>query len=122
MIHQAPTYEYGRATRFLELGQLKVLSEREGDVHTIAVAGELDPAGAKRVEDELERVEATDALSIVVDLSALTFVDSSGVRLLMNAHARSRADGDRLLLLRGPAAVQRVFEICRVDDLLPFAG
>lgn len=38
---------------------MKVLSEREGDVHTIALAGELDMAGAGRVEQELKRVEAT---------------------------------------------------------------
>jgi hypothetical protein len=43
------------------------------------------------------------------------------VRLLIQAHARSRADANRLTLLRGPAAVQRVMEISRVDVLLPFA-
>jgi anti-anti-sigma factor len=70
----------------------------------------------------LECVEASDALSIVVDLSALTFVDSTGVRLLiMNAQARSRADANRLMLLRGPDGVQRVFVLCGVDGLLPFA-
>jgi anti-anti-sigma regulatory factor len=45
-----------------------VLSERGGDVHTIALVGELDLVGARRVERELECVES-DALSIVVDLS-----------------------------------------------------
>jgi anti-sigma B factor antagonist len=122
MIHEAPRqHERGRAARLRELGQLKVLSEREGDVHTIALAGELDLVAARRVERELERVEATDVLSIVVDLSALTFMDPTGVRLLIDAQARSRTDGDRLLLLRGPAGVQRVFELCGVDGLLPFA-
>jgi anti-sigma B factor antagonist len=66
------------------------------------------------------RVEATEAL-IVVDLSRLTFMDSTGARLSIEAQARSRADRDRLLVLRGPAPVQRVFELCGVDDLVPFA-
>lgn len=122
MIRQPPQqHERPRAEQFLELGQVKVLSEREGDVHTIALAGELDLAGAGRVEQELKRVEATDALSIVLDLSELRFVDSTGVRLSIAAQARSRADAGRLLLLRGPAGVQRVFELCGVDALLPFA-
>jgi hypothetical protein len=43
------------------------------------------------------------------------------VRLLLVAHARSRADSDRLVLLRGPAAVQRVFELTGILDRLPFA-
>jgi anti-sigma B factor antagonist len=122
MIQQAPQqHERRPAARLLELGQLTMLSEREGDVHTIALVGELDVAGASRVEQELQRAEATDVLAIVVDLSALTFMDSTGVHLLMNAQARSRADGARLMLLRGPTAVQRVFELCGVHRLLPFA-
>ena len=122
MIQQAPQRERRRAVELLELGQLTMTSGREGDVHTIALTGELDLAAAGRVQDELERVEATDVLSIVIDLSGLTFMDSTGVRLLVGAHARSRADSDRLMLLRGSAGVQRVFELCGVDGLLPFAA
>jgi anti-anti-sigma factor len=122
MIQQANQRERRRAVQLLELGQLTMRSEREGDMYTIALTGELDVAGADRVQRELERVEFSDALSIVVDLSGLTFMDTTGVRLLMHAQARSRADSDRLMLLRGPADVQRVFELCGVDGLLPFAA
>ena len=73
-------------------------------------------------EQELERVEATDAAAIVVDLSGLTFMDSTGVRLLVNAGSRSRAAARRLRLQRGPVAVQRVLELSGVATLLPFAG
>jgi anti-sigma B factor antagonist len=95
-------------------------SAREGDVHAIRLFGELDLASAGAVQAELERAEAGDARSLLLDLSGLTFMDSTGVRLVVTAHARSRADADRLALVRGPAAVQRVFEICGVDGLLPF--
>jgi len=120
MIQQAP--ERGRAAELLACGRLTMTSGREGDVHTIALAGELDLVGARGVQDELERVEATDVVTILVDLSGLTFMESTGVRLFVSAHARSRADSDRLTLLRGPAGVQRVFELCGVDGLLPFAA
>ena len=105
----------------IELGELTVRSVREGAVHTVALAGELDLATADEVEKELLRVEATDAASIVLDLSGLTFMDSTGVRLVVNAHARSRADTNRLTLKRGQAAVRRVMELSGVDVLLPFA-
>ena len=110
-----------RAAQVIELGVLRVHSEREGAVHTIALSGELDLAGAPGAEEELKRVEATDAGVIVLDLSGLTFIDSTGVRLVVSADARSRADSNRLTLLRGPAAVQRVFEISGVEELVPFA-
>jgi anti-sigma B factor antagonist len=104
-----------------EPGELRLTSERDGDMHVIAVSGELDLANGNELQRELLRVEATDARSIVVDLSGLQFMDSTGIRVLLSADARSRADSNRLTLLRGPAAVQRVLELTGVVDLLPFA-
>jgi anti-anti-sigma factor len=110
-----------RAEELIDLGLLTVRSEREGDVHTISLSGELDLATVDELERELERVEATDAASIVLDLSQLSFMDSTGVRLLVSAHARSRADSHRLTMLRGGRAVQRVLKLSGIDTLLPFA-
>jgi anti-sigma B factor antagonist len=113
--------ERSRPTELFEVGQLSISSERDGDVHVIGLFGELDLATADSVEQELRAVEATDASSIVVDLSGLTFMDSTGLRLVWQAEARSRADANRLTLLRGPRAVQRVFEISGIAGTLPFA-
>jgi hypothetical protein len=132
-----------RAGDVTELGGLTILSEREGDIHTIGLSGELDLATAEGVRAELDRVEAGDARSIVLDLSGLTFMDSTGVggggggargggagaerargvggRVLGRPHLRSTADSERLTLLRGQAAVQRVLQLSGVDVLLPFA-
>jgi anti-sigma B factor antagonist len=121
MTEQAPEqYQRSRALEILKLGRLTISSEREGDVHTISLSGELDLATVPVVERELQRVEATDVLSIVVDLGDLAFIDSNGVRILLSADARSRADAHRLVLLRGSASVQRVLEICGVHRRLPF--
>ena len=73
-------------------GELAVTSERDGATHTIALAGELDISTVQRVELALEEAEAGDARAIVLDLSGLTFMDSTGVRLVLGAHARSRSD------------------------------
>lgn len=105
----------------LELGELNVRSDRDGSVHTICLCGELDMSTADGVERELERVEATDAETVVLDLSELRFMDSTGVRLVVSANARFRENDRRLSLVRGPASVQRVFELCGVAELLPFA-
>ena len=87
----------------------------------IRLEGEMDIANAGDVERELLHVEATDALSIVLDLSTLRFIDSTGVRMLLCAYDRSRADSNRLALLRGTPAVQRVLELTGVVNRLPFA-
>jgi stage II sporulation protein AA (anti-sigma F factor antagonist) len=111
----------GRAELPLGLGELSVRSEREDGVHAIRLFGELDLATAAEAQRELERAEATDAEAIVLDLSGLTFIDSTGVRLLVAANARSRADANRLSVVRGQQPVQRVLELCGVVELLPFA-
>lgn len=108
------------AARPAGFDELTLTSERDGGGHVIRVFGELDVASAGILEEELERVEVGDARPITVDLSGLTFMDSTGIRLLIAAHARSRSDPDRLRLRRGPHAVHRVFELSGVDDVLPF--
>ncbi|HEX8159026.1 MAG TPA: STAS domain-containing protein [Solirubrobacteraceae bacterium] len=102
------------------LGSLALRSERQGDSHVIALIGELDLDGAPRLEEELLRVEATDATSIVVDLAELEFIDSTGLRLLVMASERAQPNS-RVTLLRGPKQVHRVFELTNLVDRLPFA-
>jgi anti-anti-sigma factor len=110
-----------RYDELVEVGALHIRSERDGDSYTIALRGEFDLANASAVEDQLKSAEATDARSIVLDLSGLTFMDSTGIRLILEAQARSQADNERLVLRRAPASVQRVFGIAGVEEMLPFA-
>ena len=54
----------------------------------------------------------------MVDLSKLTFLDSTGLRCIVTADERAREQGRRIVIVRGPDAVQRVFTITRLDDRL----
>lgn len=98
---------------------LRMRSARDGDTHVIELAGELDLTTAADVERELRRVELSDARVIAVDLRKLTFIESTAVRLIVEARRMSHA-GNRLVFVRGSQAVQRLFEICEVADRLPF--
>jgi anti-sigma B factor antagonist len=88
----------------------------------VALFGEMDAANAGELDRALLRAEGTDAVEIVLDLSGLHFIDSTGIAVLVAADARSRADGKRLSVLRGSEPVQRTIEICGLADRLPFAG
>jgi anti-anti-sigma factor len=83
--------QVSRAELMRNLGTLTLRSERDGDTHAITVSGELDLAGAPDLEAELQAVEASDARTIMLDLAGLQFIDSTGLRLLLTAHARERA-------------------------------
>jgi anti-sigma B factor antagonist len=69
------------------------------------------------VENALMRAEESGATVIELDLAGLTFMDSSGVHLALDTRHRSRTNGYSLVLLEGPAAVQRVFELTGTDHL-----
>lgn len=102
-------------------GSLELRTVRNDDEQVIALAGELDLDGAPRVSEALQRAEAAKVRRIVLDLSHLDFIDSNGIRLILEADARARTDGGTLELVRGPRPVHRVFELTGVAERLPFA-
>ena len=55
---------------------------------------------------------------VLLDLSKLTFLDSTGLRCVVRADERAREEGRRLVVVKGPEAVQRVFEITRLQERL----
>ena len=82
----------------------------------IALRGELDLEHAYSFDEELKRIEALEPDCICLDLRELTFLDSTGLARLVAAHRRAMRAGRRLVLVRGPAAVQRVFQLTAVDE------
>ena len=76
------------------------------------MADELDIASAPQLERMLRRAELSARL-VVLDLRELTFMDSFGLRLIADSSHRARRTGRRLLVLRGPAQVQRLFALSR---------
>jgi anti-anti-sigma factor len=91
--------------------------EREGLVR-VSLRGELDLSTVEKVEDELRRIEERGDKLLVLDLSGLTFLDSTGLRLMVTADQRARKAGRRLALVKGPETVHRVFTITKLDERL----
>jgi anti-sigma B factor antagonist len=91
--------------------------ERDGRLH-IVLMGELDLSTVAKVQEELRRVEAGSPPTMVVDLSKLTFLDSTGLRCIVTADERARGEGRRMVIVRGPDPVQRVFSITRLEERL----
>ena len=92
---------------------------RDDGLVRIALVGEFDLAATAQVEPIL-RKSGTERR--VLDLRDVTFMDSSGLRLILSANAAARREGWALQIVPGPPAVQRVFEICGVRDELPFVS
>jgi anti-sigma B factor antagonist len=91
--------------------------EEQGLVRLL-LRGELDLSTASKAEEELRRAESSEPALLVLDLSGLTFLDSTGLRLIVTADRRARDEGRRLAVVKGPETVQRVFSITRLDERL----
>jgi anti-sigma B factor antagonist len=79
-----------------------------GGVHLVTLNGELDMATAEGLADWLVTVSGS---AVVVDLSGLTFMDSSGISALVMARNRMVEDGNDLILTRPAPMVQRALEV-----------
>ncbi|NLT04764.1 MAG: STAS domain-containing protein [Solirubrobacterales bacterium] len=97
---------------------LEVSSHRHDAIVHVVVSGELDLSTVGRLESELARIEAEDPPTIVLDLKQVTFLDSSGLRVVVAADQRARGTIRRFAVVRGPETVQRIFEITRLDEQL----
>ena len=95
-----------------------VTIEQRGSAAYVTLDGELDISTAQRLEDDLRRIEAEQPELIVLDLQQLTFMESTGLRLLIMADARAREDGRRLAIVRGNEMVHRVMRMTRLDERL----
>jgi anti-sigma B factor antagonist len=97
---------------------LTISVERAGAEATLTLAGELDPHTAPMLADQIDAVRAEGATTIVLVLSDLTFIDSSGLRVVIGAD-RSLADAGGRLVLRSPSeTVRRLLDITGLADHL----
>jgi anti-anti-sigma factor len=100
------------------MSTLSLETREEGEQVRIAVAGELDLSSALTFDEEVRRAEARKPEVLVIDLSGLKFLDSTGLRLIMSAQARSRKHGYRLAIVEGGDAVKRIFRLAGVNRRL----
>jgi anti-anti-sigma factor len=91
----------------------------EGSITTIAVAGELDVAATDGVLDRLEAELARGPSGVVVDLSELAFIDSTGLRALLQARDLCARHGARMSIVEARGHVARVFELTGLRSVLP---
>lgn len=96
-----------------------VRQHEAGGATVLALEGDLDLTSAAEAGEALERVQSGGA-TVVLDLRGLRFIDSSGLRVVLEAQrrAKSAGNGSRLLVAPGDAGVRRVFDLSGVGGLL----
>jgi anti-sigma B factor antagonist len=94
-------------------------SRQDGDRWWVRPVGELDLDTAPRLEQELAAARAAGARSVVLDLRDLTFMDSTGLRLVIRWDTAAKEEGFEFAIVPGVEVVQRVFRLTGMDEHLP---
>lgn len=109
------------APRETREGPLTIRASQLGSTHTLELNGELELATVPVLRQQLESVEEGGAEVIVVDMSGLEFIDSTGIALLIDSDRRLNENGNRFLLIRSESpAVARVLKLTELDRRLRF--
>ena len=106
-------------TDTFEAPEFSIHTDREGPVATVAVQGELDVATAP---DLIAAVAALEPgyQELVIDLSQCSFFASSGISVLLDENARAATEGFKLVVVKAPPEVQRIFDLTSLDELISF--
>jgi anti-sigma B factor antagonist len=99
--------------------------QHDADTRVISVSGEIHVTTAPEFSQRLNDAIAAGTRGVVIDMSGVEFIDSTGLSVLLNGLRRvTRADGRLALVVSNPT-VLRLFEITRLDstfDIQPTRG
>jgi anti-sigma B factor antagonist len=100
---------------------LTVQRPDEETVH-VTVRGALDLLRAYDFDDAMRRIERRAPGRLLLDLRWLEFLDTTGLSRIVAVRRRCRRNGRRLVIVRGPQAVQRIFAMSYADEQFELVG
>jgi stage II sporulation protein AA (anti-sigma F factor antagonist) len=102
---------------------LDVRLEERGDTAVVRISGACDASCHEQLRERLLAAELKRPGHLVLDLTALGFIDSIGLRVVLGAWNRARHAGHAFsVALASSGQVRRVFELTGVDQIVPVAG
>jgi anti-anti-sigma factor len=91
-----------------------------GARRTLVLSGEVDLATAPQLEGAVQQACADGARALTLDMGALTFIDSRGLRAILEARKLCATYEATFFLTPGPPQIQRLFEVTGLLSALPF--
>jgi anti-anti-sigma factor len=97
---------------------LEIDVQRADERTLVTLAGELDASTASLLYDQLSDLEIEDVQHVVLDLAQVSFMDSTGLSVVVTEHKRLLHAGGGLTIFAPPSSVRRLFEITGLDTVL----
>lgn len=101
------------------MANLQIDCEERQRSLVVRLQGEFDMAGADRFRDAVDPLLSDGMTHLCVDLSGITFVDSSGIGALLGRYRRLAATGGTMSLVGAPLAVQGMLDLSGILRVVP---
>jgi anti-sigma B factor antagonist len=97
--------------------KIEVIDTQKGDIQLLRIEGRLDANFSLQLEDEVDRLLEQKTRSIILDLSGVTYLSSSGLRVLLSINKETEGAGG-LVLVNPRDVVKRIIEVAELEDFL----
>jgi anti-anti-sigma factor len=113
-----PETDFTPTTKVAGASQVQASVSRAGSTTRVVLAGELDGASAPSLSGQLRQLIPELVGDLVIDIGLLTFIDSTGLSLLVSLHKGVRASGHALTVAETTPMARRLFQITGLDQVL----
>lgn len=100
------------------VSKLEVDIRYQDDIPIIEARGECDLITSRKLKDAADSLIETGHCKLAFDLRGMTYIDSSGFRVLLEARNKVTAKGGSIALVSLTAPVERVFNLLRLGELI----
>jgi anti-sigma B factor antagonist len=94
-----------------------ITHDKQGDIDVVSISGRLVMADAPEARASFNKLIEAGTRKLVVDLSGITFIDTSGLSVLISAYKLVRAGDGRMVLCGIPTAVRTLLELTRLNEI-----
>lgn len=101
--------------------QLEIFIESEGDAKIVRPVGDIDLSGAPALRQQISQAQQENPSRLIVDLSGVPYMDSSGLATLVEAMQIARRNDAMLIICSLQDKVRSIFEIARLDMVFKIA-
>ncbi len=100
---------------------MKIGTKNQGDIQMLELSGELDYHSSPELREKLSELTGKQTSKILVDLSGVDYMDSSGIATFVEAFQKTKRYQGRLILAALTDTVRGVFEIAKLDSIFEIA-
>ena len=99
---------------------MKICSRIENSALKVTLSGELDEYTASCTREELDTIFAKSVCNkIIIDLSELTFMDSTGIGVLIGRYKKMKNNNKQIYILNPNRQIEKIFEMSGLYEIMP---